>query len=138
MKWLKWTLGLLVISVVAFFYINTVIIKDAERMSGFKQSEWGTYHFFVDKDIKNAPRISADYYFRFRRLDGPSPEISGIVYRDATETAALESYLTTLGYHYVTTDEYGDRWEKEDWPIPEFYLWQDKERRMIFLTKYTL
>ena len=60
------------------------------------------------------------------------------MYRDATETAALESYLTTLGYHYVTTDEYGDRWEKEDWPIPEFYLWQDKERRMIFLTKYTL
>lgn len=138
MKWLKGMLGLLAIFVVAFFYINTVMINDAERMSGFKQSEWGPYYFFVDKDIKNAPRISADYYFRFRRLDGPSPEISGIVYRDATETAALEIYLTTLGYHYVSTDELGQRWEKGNGSAPELYLWQDKERRMIFLTKYTL
>ncbi len=138
MKWIWRILGLLFFIVAVVFFIEEKWINDAERMSGFKQSEWGPYHFFVDEDIKNAPRISADYYFRFRRLDGPSPEISGIVYLDATETAALESYLTTLGYHYVTTDEYGDRWEKEDWPIPEFYLWQDKERRMIFLTKYTL
>ena len=138
MKWIWRTLGLLFLSVVVVFLIDEKLINAAERNSGFKESDRWLYRFYVDKDIKSAPRISDDYYFRFRRLDGPSPEISGIVYRDATETAALESYLTTLGYHYVTTDEYGDRWEKEDWPIPEFYLWQDKERRMIFLTKYTL
>lgn len=138
MKWLKWMLGLLAILVVAFFYINTVMINDAEQMSGFKQSEWWLYRFYVDKDIKGAPRISDNFYFEFRRMDGPSPEMSGIVFKGTTETAALEKYLTALGYHHVSNDEIGQRWEKEDRPVPCIYIWRDPKGNIISLTKYSL
>ena len=52
MKWLKWALGLLVISVATVFLIDEKMINEAERNSGFKQSEWGLYRFYVDEDIK--------------------------------------------------------------------------------------
>jgi len=138
MKWLKWTLGLLVISVVAFFYINTIIIKDAERMSGFKQSEWGTYHFFVDKDIKNAPRISADYYFRFRRLDGASPETSSIIFisEKAINPQPLKDYLGSIGYRHINNDDmFGERWVGKRGPLTTFYIQYDKTGKYISLSK---
>ncbi|GLR07394.1 hypothetical protein COO59_16700 [Mixta theicola] len=142
MKWLKWALMLLlavlVINVVDFFYINTSLINEAERNPGFKQSERRLYRLFVDDDIKNAPRITDDYYFRFRRMDGPSAEISGIVFNGATETAALEKYLAALGYQHVSDDEFGQRWEKDNRPNPNIYIWRDTAGKTIFLTKYSL
>ncbi|QHM72866.1 hypothetical protein [Mixta intestinalis] len=142
MKWLKWVLTLLlvvlVINVADFFYINTSLINEAERNPGFKQSERRLYRLFVDEDIKNAPRITDDYYFRFRRMDGPSPEISGIVFNGATETATLEKYLTTLGYQHVSDDEFGQRWEKDGHSSPNIYIWRDTSGQTVFLTKYSL
>jgi hypothetical protein len=138
MKWLKWALGLLVIIVVTIFLIDEKMINAAERNPGFKQSEWGLYRYYVDEDIKNAPRITDDYYFRFRRMDGPSPEISGIVFNGATETATLEKYLTSLGYQHVSDDEFGQRWEKDGHSSPNIYIWRDITGQTVFLTKYSL
>ena len=138
MKWLKWALGLLVITVVIIFLIDEKMINEAERNPGFKQSEWGLYRYYVDEDIKNVPRITDDYYFRFRRMDGPSAEISGIVFNGATETAALEKYLTALGYRHVSDDEFGQRWEKGDRPNPNIYIWRNTASKEISLTKYSL
>ncbi|MDR7345568.1 hypothetical protein J2X14_004022 [Pantoea alhagi] len=138
MKWLKWALGLLVITVVIIFLIDEKMINAAERNSGFKQSEWGLYRFYVDEDIKDVPRISDDYYFQYRRMDGPSAEISGIVFNGITETAALEKYLTALGYQHVSDDEIGQRWEKDGRPNPNIYIWRDTASKTISLTKYSL
>lgn len=109
----------------------------AEKSAGFKQSDWWLYYSFVDKEIKNAPRTSDDYYFLFGMMDGPSPEMSAIVFNSATETAALENYLTALGYHYVSDGEWGGHWEREDTLKTKFYIRQSKEQQAIQLTKYT-
>ncbi|MDU4092658.1 MAG: hypothetical protein E7H57_05205 [Pantoea sp.] len=142
MKWLKWALVLLlavlVINVVDFFYINTRLVNEAERNPGFKQSERRLYRLFVDEDIKDVPRITDDYYFQYRRMDGPSAEISGIVFNGITETAALEKYLAALGYRHVSDDEIGQRWEKDGRPNPNIYIWRDTASKTISLTKYSL
>ncbi|WP_146108568.1 hypothetical protein [Mixta gaviniae] len=135
-RWLKRVLGIMAVMAIVLTLVDCQMMKVANQRAGFKESDWWLYYAYVDKDIKDAPRIAKDYYFRFRMMDGPSPEMSTVVYRDATETAALESYLKRLGYQYVSADEWGSRWEREGRSNPKFYLWQSKANRIVRLTKY--
>lgn len=137
MKGLMRTLGLAVVIVIALVLADCKMMQVAEESPGFKESDWWLYYSYVDKDIKNAPRISPDYQFRFGMMDGPSPEMSTIVFNGATETATLENYLTALGYNYVSDDKWGGHWEREGGLKTKFYIWQDKENQIIRLTKYT-
>ena len=107
-KWVTRTLGLTVVIVIALVLADCKMMGVADKSPGFKENDWWLYYSYVDKEIKNAPRISDDYYFRFAMMDGPSPEMSTIVFNGATETVALENYLTALGYHYVSDDEGAD------------------------------
>ncbi|MCR1568341.1 hypothetical protein [Mixta sp.] len=112
-KWITRTLALTTVMFIALVLADCKMMSVAEKSPGFKQSDWWLYYSYVDKEIKNAPRISDSYYFRFRMMDGPSPEMSAIVFSSATETAALENYLTALGYHYVSDNERGGHWERK-------------------------
>lgn len=137
MKWLTRTLGLTVVMAIALILADCKMMGVADKSPGFKQSDWWLYYSFVDEDIKNAPRISDDYYFLFGMMDGPSPEMSRVVFNGATEMATLENYLTALGYHYVPNDEGGGYWEREGQRKTEFSLEQNKEQQTICLTKYS-
>lgn len=135
MKWLTRTLGLTVVMVIALILADCKMMGLAEE--GFKQSDRWLYYSYVDKEIKDAPRISDDYYFRYGMMDGPSPEMSRIVFNGATDTAALENYLVALGYQYVPDDEGGGHWEKEGQRKTKFYIWRSTEQQVIHLTKYS-
>ncbi|URQ60618.1 hypothetical protein LQ939_18495 [Pantoea alhagi] len=137
MKWLTRTLGLTVVMVIALVLADCKMMGVAEKSPGFKQSDWWLYYSYVDKELKNAPRISDDYYFLYGMMDGPSPEMSAIIFNGATDTAELENYLTALGYRYVPDDEWGGYWEREGRRKTEFYIWQNKEQQIIRLTKYS-
>ncbi|MGQ3905810.1 hypothetical protein [Mixta calida] len=138
MKWIWRTLGLLLLSVVVVFLIDEKLINAAERNSGFKESDRWLYRFYVDKDIKSAPRISDDYYFRFRRLDGASPETSSIIFisEKAINPQPLKDYLGSIGYRHINNDDmFGERWVGKRGPLTTFYIQYDKTGKYISLSK---
>ncbi|MEQ4532187.1 MAG: hypothetical protein ABN478_12930 [Mixta sp.] len=140
MKWIWRVLGLLFLVVAVVFLIDDKLINAAERNAGFKESDQWLYYFYVDKEIKGAPRISDDYYFRFRRLDGSSPETSSIIFisEKAINPEPLKVYLGSIGYHYTNDDDmFGERWESEYGPLTTFYIQHDKTGKYVSLNKFS-
>ena len=110
----------------------------AEESSGFTKNQWWAYYFYTDDEIKHAPRLSDDHYYLFRARNGASADMSTVIYRNVTDAQPLRNYLSSLGYHSVNNNPNNERWEKENSPVPCFYIQTNRDRRTVEMTKLTL
>lgn len=74
-----------------------LVASGSDETTVYKENDFFSYHTLTDKDIENAPRITDNYYFEAHPGDGYSPS-NGIIFKGATDTASLRSYLEKLGY----------------------------------------
>lgn len=112
------------------------VASDSNEATVYTQCDFFNYHTLTDSDIENAPRITDNYYFESHPGDGYSPSNS-IVFKGASDTASLRTYLEKLGYE----KQRRSLGEKEIWAKPDqlegdlFYLYVNLTTREIELTK---
>ena len=112
------------------------VASDSDEATVYKENDFFNYHMLTDPDIENAPRITDNYYFESHPGDGYSPSNS-IVFKGASDTALLRTYLEKLGYE-MQRRSLG---EKEIWAKPDqldgdlFYLYFNPTTREVELTK---
>lgn len=112
------------------------VASDSNEATVYTQCDFFNYHTLTDSDIENAPRITDNYYFESHPGDGYSPSNS-IVFKGASDTASLRTYLEKLGYE----KQRRSLGEKEIWAKPDqldgdlFYLYVNPTTREIELTK---
>jgi len=113
-----------------------LVASGSDETTVYKENSFFSYHTLTDKDIENAPRITDNYYFEAHPCDGYSPSNS-IIFKGATDTASLRSYLEKLGY----VKQNRSLGEKEIWARPDqldgdlFYLYFNPLTSEIELTK---
>lgn len=130
-------LGILLILLVAIELTTCSIQSKAERGEGYNQSDSILYHIITDSDIKKAPRISHDYYFKYQARDGSAAEQSTIIFRKTTDSSSLKPYLATLGYHFAVKEGDSEHWEKNSSASSSYYLWVNRETNEVGLSKAT-
>ena len=112
------------------------VASGSDEATVYKENDFFNYHMLTDPDIENAPRITDNYYFESHPGDGYSPSNS-IVFKGASDTASLRTYLEKLGYEKQRRSS----GEKEIWAKPDqldgglFYLYVNPATREIELTK---
>ncbi|MDE8556390.1 hypothetical protein [Pantoea vagans] len=112
------------------------VALDSDEATVYKENDFFNYHMLTDPDIENAPRITDNYYFESHPGDGYSPSNS-IVFKGASDTASLRTYLEKLGYE----KQKRSLGEKEIWAKPAqldgdlFYLYLDPTTHQVELTK---
>ncbi|GME37979.1 MULTISPECIES: hypothetical protein [unclassified Pantoea] len=116
-----------------FFWFVALVSDEA---TVYKDNDFFNYHMLTDPDIEKAPRITYEFYFESHPGDGYSPSNS-IVFKGASDTASLRTYLEKLGYE----KQRRSLGEKERWAKPDqldgdlFYLYFDPTTHEIELTK---
>ena len=113
-----------------------LVISGSNKTTVYTEKDFFSYHTLTHKEIENAPRITKNYYFEAHPGDGYSPSNS-IIFKDATDTAALHAYLEKLGY----VKQKRSLGEKEIWAKPDqvdgdlFYLYFNPTTHEIELTR---
>jgi len=113
-----------------------LVASGSDKTTVYTEKDFFSYHTLTHKDIENAPRITDNYYFEAHPGDGYSPSNS-IIFKDATDTAALHAYLEKLGY----VKQKRSLGEKEIWAKPDqvdgdlFYLYFNPTTHEIELTR---
>lgn len=94
LKWGSLTLmGVLLLSGV-FIY---VVASGVNEVTEYTENDFFTYRILTDKEIAQAPRISADYVFVSQPGDGHAPS-NAIIFQRASDIEPLRIYLRGLGY----------------------------------------
>lgn len=129
---------LIAISITASILGGLFIYLIASNINGmivYKETDRYRYYTLTDKQIKNAPRISQNYYFEFQSGDGYTPS-NAIIFKDATDPEPLRAYLAGSGYIRQQRQQRG----MEVWCAPKktcsdrFYLYVDKHAKEVNLT----
>jgi len=130
--------SLLAISITAlilggiFIYL---IASDINGMTVYRETDRYRYYTLTYKQIKNAPRISRNYYFESQSGDGYPPS-NAVIFKDTTNAEPLRVYLADLGYIKETRRKR----EMEVWCQPKkecrdrFYLYVNKHAKEVTLT----
>ncbi|PXW21032.1 hypothetical protein [Pantoea sp. JKS000250] len=132
-KWSALVAATLLILIGLFVWF---VASGSDEATVYKENDFFNYHMLTDPDIENAPRITDNYYFESHPGDGYSPSNS-IVFKGASDTASLRTYLEKLGYE----KQKRSLGEKEIWAKPDqldgdlFYLYVNPTTREIELTK---
>lgn len=112
------------------------VTSGSDEATVYKENDFFNYHMLTDPDIEKAPRITNEFYFESHPGDGYSPSNS-IVFKGASDTASLRTYLEKLGYE----KQRRSLGEKEIWAKPDqldgdlFYLYFDPTTHQVELTK---
>ncbi|WP_426607298.1 hypothetical protein [Pantoea anthophila] len=132
----KWSAVMVVTVLVCGGLFVWLVASGSDEATVYKENDFFNYHLLTDPDIEKAPRITNEFYFESHPGDGYSPSNS-IIFRGATDTAALHAYLEKLGY----VKQKRSLGEKEIWAKPDqldgelFYLYVKPVTREIELTK---
>ncbi|MGE2495182.1 hypothetical protein ACU6Q5_03100 [Enterobacter sp. CCM 8629] len=121
---LKWSaLTVATVCILGWLFV-WLVASDSDATTVYTENDFFHYRILTDKDIKNAPKVTDDYYFEAHSGDGYEPSNS-IIFKGATSAAPLRAYLETLGY----VKEKRSLEVKEVWSKPErlnadfFYLY---------------
>lgn len=130
--------SLLAISITVLILCGLFTYLIASNINGvtvYKETDRYNYYSLTYKRIKNAPRISRNYYFEFQSGDGYTPS-NAIIFKDATDPEPLRAYLVNLGYIRQQRKQSG----MEVWCQPKetcsnrFYLYVDNHAKEVTLT----
>ncbi|MGU3489385.1 hypothetical protein [Enterobacter bugandensis] len=113
-KVLKWcVLSTATVFILGWLFV-WLVTYGSDDTTVYTENDFFHYRILTDKDIKNAPKVTDDYYFEAHSGDGYEPSNS-IVFKGATSAAPLRAYLETLGY----VKEKRSLEVKEIWSKPE-------------------
>lgn len=133
---LKWcALTVATVFILGWLFV-WLVASDSDEATVYTENDFFHYHTLTDTDIKNAPKVTDDYYFEVHSGDGYEPSNS-IVFKGATSAAPLHAYLETLGY----VKEKRSLEVKEVWSKPDrlnadfFYVYFNAATGEIELTK---
>ncbi|CZX52107.1 hypothetical protein [Enterobacter hormaechei] len=133
---LKWSaLTVATVFILGWLFV-WLVASDSDETTVYTENDFFHYRILTDKDIKNAPKVTDDYYFEAHSGDGYEPSNS-IIFKGATSAAPLRAYLETLEY----VKEKRSLEVKEVWSKPErlnadfFYLYFNTATGDIELTK---
>ena len=124
--------------IIVFLMIDCSMQKAVERDEGYTRSNLWAYYLYTDSEIRGAPRASEPCHFTFTALDGTQPQETSIVYSTDASLNEVKNYLTSLGYRMVEHDGMSERWEKEGYVTPYFYIYYDNESSSLTLSKVDL
>ena len=130
--------SLIAISITALILCGLFISLIASNINGvtvYKETDRYNYYSLTYEEIKNAPRISQNYYFESQPGDGYAPS-NAIIFKEVTDPEPLRAYLMKLGYVREQRRLRG----MEVWCQPNkegkdrFYLNVDKHAKEVTLT----
>ncbi|MEL2242077.1 hypothetical protein PAS25_13905 [Leclercia adecarboxylata] len=134
-KFIRYLIALSLTALILCFLFIYLIASDINEMMVYKETDRYRYYSLTDKEIKNAPRISQNYYFESQPGDGYAPS-NAIIFKDATNPGLLRDYLAGSGY----VREQRKAREMEVWCQPKnacrsrFYIYVDKHAKEVRLT----
>lgn len=129
---------LIAISITVLILCGLFIYHIASNINGvtvYKETDRYNYYSLTYKQIKNAPRISRNYYFESQSGDGYTPS-NAIIFKDATDPEPLRAYLAGSGYIRQQRKQRG----MEVWCQPKetcsdrFNLYVDNQAKEVTLT----
>lgn len=133
---LKWcALTVATVFILGWLFV-WLVVSDSDEATVYTENDFFHYNTLTDTDIKNAPKVTDDYYFEAHSGDGYEPSNS-IVFKGAASAAPLRAYLETLGY----VKEKRSLEVKEVWSKPDrlnadfFYVYFNAATGEIDLTK---
>lgn len=133
---IKWSALLSVTVLICGGLFVWFVASGSDEATVYKENDFFNYHMLTDPDIEKAPRITNEFYFESHPGDGYSPSNS-IVFKGASDTASLRTYLERLGYE----KQRRSLGEKEIWAKPDqldgdqFYLYFNPTTHQVELTK---
>ncbi|HBM9260955.1 TPA: hypothetical protein L0X66_005395 [Citrobacter freundii] len=90
--------------------LSSLLIPWSDKLE-YHESDFFDYYFYTDVDIKQAPRISNNYYFEYISPEGSTLETNLIVFYGG-DARIIRDYLTGLGFHLY---DYSDNGREELW-----------------------
>ncbi|EGT0648286.1 hypothetical protein JAF95_001356 [Citrobacter braakii] len=95
---------------IALISLSPLLIPWPDKLE-YRESDFFDYYFYTDVDIKQAPRISNNYYFEYVSPEGNTREINLIIFHGG-DAEVIRNYLTGLGFHLY---DYSDNGREELW-----------------------
>ncbi|WP_312045470.1 hypothetical protein [Erwinia sp.] len=133
LKIIRWCALLAVTVLILIWLFIWLVASGSDETTRYKEDDFFNYHTLTNKDIKNAPRLTDNFYFESHPGDGYALTNS-IIFKGAIGTAPLRAYLQKLGY----IREKRSLGEKEIWSKPNgdlFYLYFNAAIGEVELTK---
>ena len=96
-KLLRWSFLIITTVLIICWLFVFFIASGINDATTYTQRNFISYYSLTDKDIRNTPRISDNYYFESNPGDGYAPS-STILFRKVSDVKPLRDYLSKLGY----------------------------------------
>lgn len=100
----------IILVTIVLIFLSPLLIPWPDKLE-YRESDLFNYYFYTDVDIKQAPRISNDYYFEYISPDGGTRETNLIIFRGG-DAGIIRNYLTGLGFHLY---DYSNNGREELW-----------------------
>lgn len=99
---------------IVLVFLSPLLIPWPDKLE-YRESDLFDYYFYTDVDIKQAPRISSNYYFEYISPEGSTQETSLIIFRGG-DAGIIRNYLTGLGFYLYDYSGNGreERWISND------------------------
>lgn len=100
----------IILMTIVLISLSPLLIPRPDKLE-YRESDPFNYYFYTDVDIKQAPRISNNYYFEYISPDGSTRETNLIIFHGG-DAGIIRNYLTGLGFHLY---DYSDNGREELW-----------------------
>lgn len=100
----------IILVTIVLVFLLPLLIPWPDKLE-YRESDLFDYYFYTDVDIKQAPRISSNYYFEYISPEGSTQETSLIIFRGG-DAGIIRNYLTGLGFYLY---DYSDNGREELW-----------------------
>lgn len=100
----------IILVTIVLVFLLPLLIPWPDKLE-YRESDLFDYYFYTDVDIKQAPKISSNYYFEYISPEGSTQETSLIIFRGG-DAGIIRNYLTGLGFYLY---DYSDNGREELW-----------------------
>ncbi|QLO05705.1 hypothetical protein HV173_20330 [Citrobacter freundii] len=120
---------------IVLVFLSPLLIPWPDKLE-YRESDLFDYYFYTDVDIKQAPRISSNYYFEYISPEGSTQETSLIIFRGG-DAGIIRNYLTGLGFYLYDYSGNGreERWISNDNHRFTFSIVINKKKGLVSLVK---
>lgn len=125
----------IILVTIVFISLSPLLIPWPDKLE-YRENDFFDYYFYTDVDIKQAPRISNNYYFEYISPDGSTRETNLIIFYGG-DAGIIRDYLTGLGFHHY---DYIDNGREELWISNDnrrftFSIVTNKKKNLVSLIK---
>ncbi|MBP8253172.1 MAG: hypothetical protein KAX41_00010 [Citrobacter sp.] len=120
---------------IVLVFLSPLLIPWPDKLE-YRESDLFDYYFYTDVDIKQAPRISSNYYFEYLSPEGSTQETSLIIFRGG-DAGIIRNYLIGLGFYLYDYSGNGreELWISNDNHRFTFSIVINKKKGLVSLVK---